>query len=598
MLHTCFCGYACYETIWPIGEHSFTYVANDGKTHTGTCECGETITAEHELETEIIKPATCKEAGEMSQTCFCGYFGFEIIWPTGEHSFTYVANDGKTHTGTCECGETITAEHELETEIIKPATCKEAGEMSQTCFCGYFCFEIIWPTGNHTFGEWECLNDAAHIRRCACGEYEKAPHNFDEGVIIENPTHKEDGEKLFTCEDCGFERTEVIPRHGHKYVYQYINEKRHTKTCSCGESKTENHKWSHWQDTGDERKKVRYCPCGAVDYIGADKKDDRIDVTPNSGNLDKNDNKVKIDIIFDESTLNMVGVQIIPEILEQLNNMETEVNTDLGAIILDAIASSKIADTVGTISIGIQDITTDMEKKTGHRVFNITVNDENGEPLLPPSDSESNGTVTLSFKYYKGLTKEQVKIAYRDENGKLEHMEVEHYDPETGEVRFKTTHLSEYVIYTEEIDPSVYVQNFFEFKGYSINEATGSIGYGFTINYSAIEAYEKATGTTVDYGIVFASYELLCGEQPLNADGSKNSGYIVLKSSLKGFDYTSYDFVLTDITSDLYNHRFIVAAYAVTEDGVKYYQSAGASDTVEGVSYNTIQSILREQSEI
>ena len=48
-------------------------------------------------------------------------------------------------------------------------------------------------------------------------------------------------------------------------------------------------------------------------------------------------------------------------------------------------------------------------------MFSINVNDENGNPILPPSDSD-NGTVTLSVTYQKGLLKEQVKIAYRDEN--------------------------------------------------------------------------------------------------------------------------------------------------------------------------------------
>ena len=94
--------------------------------------------------------------------------------------------------------------------------------------------------------------------------------------------------------------------------------------------------------------------------------------------------------------------------------------------------------------------------------------------------------------------------------------------------------------------------------------------------------------------ILFASYELLGGEQPLNADGTINNNVRVLKSGLKNFNYTSYDFVLTDITSQLYSHRFVVAAYAVTEKGVKYYQSKGAADTVEGISYNEVLAAVRE----
>lgn len=451
---------------------------------------------------------------------------------------------------------------------------------------------VVWGDGHLCeLGGWVSINDTTHAKMCECGIIGiSAPHSFDSGILMKEPTHGENGERLFTCLDCGFERTEVAPKLGHKYVYTSFDEDTHTKSCFCGDSATENHAWSPWKETGDKGISIRRCVCGAKEYLETEKEDDKVNTKPNKDNVhkDKDKDKVKIDVVFDVPTLEMIGVQIIPEILEQLNNMETEIETDLGSVILDAIASSKIAGTEGTVNIAIQDITTDKEAQTGHKVFNITVNDEGGEPILPPSDSENNGTVTLSFKYHKGLTKDQVKIAYRDENGKLEQMEVEHYDPETGEVRFKTSHLSEYIVYTEEVDPQVYLDNIFEFRGYSVNESTGWLCYGFAIDYDAIASYENATGKTLDYGVVFASYELLGGKQPLDEKGSPITLDVgkVIKSSLRDYTYRVYDFVLTDIDKELYDHRFVVSGYAYTGDSVRYYQDIKPSDTVVGVSYN------------
>ena len=71
-------------------------------------------------------------------------------------------------------------------------------------------------------------------------------------------------------------------------------------------------------------------------------------------------------------------------------------------------------------------------------------------------------------------------------------MEVEKYGPETGEVTFKTTHLSDYVIYIEEDDPSVYLENAFTFLSYSTREnGIGGICASYEINYEAISMYEN-----------------------------------------------------------------------------------------------------------
>ena len=50
----------------------------------------------------------------------------------------------------------------------------------------------------------------------------------------------------------------------------------------------------------------------------------------------------------------------------------------------------------------------------------------------------------------------------------------------------------------------------------------------------------------------------------------------------------SYDFVLTDVSEALYDHSFLISAYAKGEDHVYYYQNNGMCDSAHGISYNEI----------
>ena len=446
--------------------------------------------------------------------------------------------------------------------------------MTYTCECGDSYTEEIAKTPDHTYNAVvtapTCTEKGYTTYTCECGNsyvdnyVDVIPHTYT-SEVTKAPTHMSVGEMVYTCV-CGDSYTEAI-------------------------EKIAAHNWTPWQENEDGTRRERSCECGETDYVEIEKEDDKeVVVKPSKPEKDKEKNQIKIDVIFDTPTLEAIGIQIIPEIIEQLNNMETEVNTDIGSVILDAIASSKLAETGSTVNIGIADVTSNKENKQGRKVFSITINDENGNPILPPAESDDNGTITLSMKYQKGLVKEQIKIAYRDENGKLEHMEVEKYDPETGEVTFKTTHLSDYVIYVEEEDPSVYLENAFTFLGYSTREdGTGSICASYKIDYEAISMYENATGTKLDFGVVFASYERLNGKQPLNADGtvaSLEKGKVI-KFGLENYTYNNYDFVLNDVTDDLKGHSFVMSAYVFDGKTTNYFQGT-VSNTVTGISYNQI----------
>ena len=97
------------------------------------------------------------------------------------------------------------------------------------------------------------------------------------------------------------------------------------------------------------------------------------------------------------------------------------------------------------------------------------------------------------------------------------------------------------------------------------------------------------TGEKIEFGAIFASYENLNGKQPLNSDGTTvalEKGK-VLKQKLNDFTYTTYDFVLRDISDSIKDHSFVISLYAFNFTELKYNQGI-FNDTVSGISYNQI----------
>ena len=132
-----------------------------------------------------------------------------------------------------------------------------------------------------------------------------------------------------------------------------------------------------------------------------------------------------------------------------------------------------------------------------------------------------------------------------------------------------------------------YFDKIFTYLGFSTNETTGEICCGFEINYSRIESCEKRAQKKIDFGVVFASYELLDGNQPLDKNGKPitlENGMVIVQD-LKGYDYQTYNFALQGLTEELYDHYFVIAGYAKCGEDIIYYQSYGALETVMGVNY-------------
>jgi hypothetical protein len=137
------------------------------------------------------------------------------------------------------------------------------------------------------------------------------------------------------------------------------------------------------------------------------------------------------------------------------------------------------------------------------------------------------------------------------------------------------------------LDKEACLNKIFTFKGYSFNES-GSMAIGFDIDYEAIRLYEEITGEKLEIGVLFAGYDLLNGQNPLDNQGNAidlASGKVI-KSDLTSYSYSYYDFILTDITGDICNIPLVISAYINNGSESWYIQANGLSSTVTGITYN------------
>ena len=137
---------------------------------------------------------------------------------TKSHGWSrWVKVDDKTHQKSCfVCEGTRTAAHNMDAGVVtKEATHLETGVKTFTCtdLCGYYYTEDIPKTTEHEWSEWlNNNNNGTHSRYCRCGATETKDCTYDEGVVTKEATRFEEGEKLYTCTDCGGTKTETIAK--------------------------------------------------------------------------------------------------------------------------------------------------------------------------------------------------------------------------------------------------------------------------------------------------------------------------------------------------------------------------------------------------
>ena len=146
----------------------------------------------------------------------CGICNGELI---GEHVWgdwgINQQDEANTHIRYCICNENQTAPHNFDDGVVtEPATHLTAGVMTFTCTdgCGYSYTEEIPKTTEHEWSDWYSNQDGTHSRSCACNEVETEACEWDDGVVIKQPTIEAEGEKQHTCLICGATKSVVMEK--------------------------------------------------------------------------------------------------------------------------------------------------------------------------------------------------------------------------------------------------------------------------------------------------------------------------------------------------------------------------------------------------
>ena len=192
----------------------------NGKTHSRTCkdpECGETETASHDWDDGVqIGAPTCTKGAKIVYTCDdCGASYEEEIDSLG-HDWSDWKDDGvnssaDTHSHTCNRNCGVAAESEP-----------------------------------HSWGNWTSDGDTNHKKTCSvCNGTRTATHNWNDGVVINWPTHLAPGEIHYTCTDCGYIKIDTQPAlEEHEWgKWSYNNDGTHTRSCICNETETKDCSW-------------------------------------------------------------------------------------------------------------------------------------------------------------------------------------------------------------------------------------------------------------------------------------------------------------------------------------------------------------------
>ena len=174
------------------------------------------ITVAHTYDQEVAAdsylatPATCTKQATYYKSCACGAKGTETFasgdllphaWDGGVTTTQPTCTEPGVMTYTCQnCDATKTAPvaalgHKLDETPAKEATCTEPGNsLYYTCQrCGKFFSDAGWQNEIEE-GSWVIP---------------AKDHDWDDGIVTQEPTCLEDGVRTFTCRSCQTTRTET-----------------------------------------------------------------------------------------------------------------------------------------------------------------------------------------------------------------------------------------------------------------------------------------------------------------------------------------------------------------------------------------------------
>ena len=314
-------------------------------------------------------------------------------------------------------------------------------------------FEIT-SDHEHTFGDWEKVDDDYHSRSCECGYFEKAEHSWNEGVVTTEPTCTERGEKTYTCSTCDATKTEIVGANGHHLTeWIYFDKDTHRNNCDvCDHFEEGTHTWT---TNGPSEDGLTTYICGGC-----------------------NATKVEITVTAEtDGGSATVSGDTISDILSQMEGSadEKRVSIDtagMGKVVLDqnSVSGLTSADAIVDLTFGEGTLTISKDVlntvSDGTSPISISMNGVQKEELTDAQKEavgdglvfrfeasagdekihELGGTVTVSVKYEpkEGEDVSALKAYYVDDEGEL-HLVGGYYDG-SGHFVFDTDHFSYYVV--------------------------------------------------------------------------------------------------------------------------------------------------------
>ena len=199
------------------------------------CEAADDVVAHTMKDGEVITPATEEEEGTQKIVCsVCGYESIKTLPVLVGHSAASEwSSDDTYHWHVCtahgDCGMQLDkSEHDwTETDRVE-ATETANGKVTYECSeCKATKEEILYYDGHVAAGEWS-HDDLNHWHACTAHEncteqMDKAEHDWGEGVVTEEATCTQKGERTFTCE-CGATKTEEIAQLAHDFTGDWLSD--------------------------------------------------------------------------------------------------------------------------------------------------------------------------------------------------------------------------------------------------------------------------------------------------------------------------------------------------------------------------------------
>ncbi len=226
--YSCLCGEKGTET-FAYGEpagHTFSpewTVNADYHWHADTCGHPD-VTSDygpHTWDAGVItvQPTHTSEGTKVYTCTVCGAQKSETLPASAEHVFDQQNTDAK--------------------YLKAAATCTSPAEYYYSCICGEKGTEtfLYGEAKGHTFSDqWNC-DENNHWHPATCEHTDEkgsfGPHRWDDGMITKNAGHNVDGEKVYTCVDCGYKKTEVIPGQPHDYNQRVVDAKYLKSAATC-----------------------------------------------------------------------------------------------------------------------------------------------------------------------------------------------------------------------------------------------------------------------------------------------------------------------------------------------------------------------------